>query len=469
VTLQRLWAVLAVALPALAALIASMSTIDLAYQLRAGAEILDGHGIPRVDTWTFTVSGQPWHDQQWGAQVLLALTERLAGWTGLALLRAALTGATIGLVALAAIRQGASARTASLLALAAFAVAAVAMALRPQLFAMALFALVLLLVVERRRRPWLLWLAVPVTLLWANLHGSFFLGLALLAYAWVDDAAAGRGHRGLAVLTASLAVTLANPWGPEIWSYALGLTTDTEVRRRITEWQPTGITEVPGILFYGSGALVALLVARRRPSWPTAALLVALFVLGVIAARGAAWWPLVAAVVAAGLLRDAGAEATRTRRERPLEGRLNAVVVALLIVVGVVALPAWRPTDPGTRAPAGLLTAAPSGLTSRLRELATPQDRLFAPQEWGSWFEYAIPATPVYLDSRVELFPDEVWRDHDAIRSREPGGQVPLRQWGVTLVAVAPGDLAFADRLAGDGWQRVYDGDDGWLLTMPPG
>ena len=37
-------------------------------------------------------AGPPWIDQQWGAQVILAAVYRLAGWTGLVLLRARLVG-----------------------------------------------------------------------------------------------------------------------------------------------------------------------------------------------------------------------------------------------------------------------------------------------------------------------------------------------------------------------------------------
>ena len=97
-TLPRLWVFLAVALPALAAVIANLPGVDLTYHLRAGAQILDGGGIPTTDTWTFTILGTPWLDQQWGAQVLLAAVYQAAGWTGLALLRAALVGATLWLV-----------------------------------------------------------------------------------------------------------------------------------------------------------------------------------------------------------------------------------------------------------------------------------------------------------------------------------------------------------------------------------
>ncbi|HEY7131483.1 MAG TPA: hypothetical protein VH440_04485, partial [Candidatus Limnocylindrales bacterium] len=76
-SLRSLWAFLAIALPVLAAVIAPLPTVDLAYHLRAGAEILDTRAIPSVDTWTFTAAGQPWQDQQWLAQVVLALAYRI--------------------------------------------------------------------------------------------------------------------------------------------------------------------------------------------------------------------------------------------------------------------------------------------------------------------------------------------------------------------------------------------------------
>ena len=68
VSLSRFWLFLAVALPVLAALLAPMSTVDLTYQLRAGAEILDTGAIPSMDTWTFTAAGlpAPWNGERHG-------------------------------------------------------------------------------------------------------------------------------------------------------------------------------------------------------------------------------------------------------------------------------------------------------------------------------------------------------------------------------------------------------------------
>src|SRR6185436_10193674 len=186
---RRLYLFLAVALPVVAALAADLPAVDLAYHLRAGESILATGAIPTVDTYTFTAAGERWLDQNWGAQVVLALAFRIAGWTALAILRAVLVGLTFGFVLVACRRLGAGDRTAALLTLGAFVVSSFTLALRPQLFGIAIFAAILLLTTYRRDRPRLLWLAVPLILVWANMHGSFVLGIGLLGLVWIADVA----------------------------------------------------------------------------------------------------------------------------------------------------------------------------------------------------------------------------------------------------------------------------------------
>src|SRR2546423_10977844 len=129
-TFGALWLFLAVALPVLGALLANLSSVDLAYHLRAGGMILDTGAIPTHDTFTFTAAGTPWLDQQWGAQVILAAVYRLAGWTGLVVLRAALVGVLFATVLATSRRAGLNARLAAWLTLAGFVVMAVAPAPR---------------------------------------------------------------------------------------------------------------------------------------------------------------------------------------------------------------------------------------------------------------------------------------------------------------------------------------------------
>ena len=466
--LNRLWVFLAVALPVLAALLASMSTVDLAYHLRAGSHILSTGAIPGVDTWTFTAAGQPWVDQQWGAQVVFALTERLGGWTGLAVLRATLTGAIFACITLIGLRRGLDARTAALLAIAVFVVAAPAMALRPQLLGMACFAVVLALVTDRHVRPRRLWLVPVIVAIWANIHGSFFLGPVVLGLALLEDIHDGvpAPQRPLVVAAVSTLAACLTPFGPWVWVYAVALSVNPEVTSRITEWQPTSVRDVPGILFFASVIGVVVLLARRgRPTpWPTLAWLAVFFVIGIYAERGLAWWPLGVGAVFAGTLITASA--SRGPADTPLIRRLNLAVAGGLVLAAVALLPAWRPTDPGTLTPVGVLADAPPGITAALRTSSAPGDRIFNPQVWGSWLVYAMPDRSIAIDSRIEFFPAQVWRDYERVLAGADGWQETLQAWDVNLVVVEGHEGAgLAARLAGVGWREIYRDPDGLILV----
>ena len=221
-TLADLWTFLAIGLPTLAAVLAPMPAVDLAYQLRAGGEILNLGAIPSVDTWTFTIAGAPWTDQQWGAQVVLALVYRVAGWSGLAIVRAGLVALAFGLLLLVVRRRNPAlaARWQAMLVLAAFLVAAPALALRPQLFAIVLFAATLLILADRRAHPRRLWLIPILALAWANLHGSFPLVLVVLGIAVLGDLLdKGEWRISLAATVVSALATLVNPFGLDVWGY----------------------------------------------------------------------------------------------------------------------------------------------------------------------------------------------------------------------------------------------------------
>lgn len=466
-TLSRLWLGLAVLLPVLASLIARLSSVDLAYQLRAGAEILDSGTIPSVDAWTFTMTGQPWIDQQWAAQVILRVVESVGGWVGLAVFRAALVGVIFGGVALIGVRRGLDVRTGAVLSLVAFAIAAPALALRPQLLGMVCFVAVLLLVVDRRRHPRWLWFAPVIVAVWANLHGSFFLGPLVLGLAWVEDlhdrSPAARQTLGIALVSAAAACL--TPSGPLVWVYAAGLSTNPAVTARITEWQPTSLRDVPGLLFFASVLAVIVLIARsgRRITWPMLAWLGAFFAIGAFAQRGVAWWPPAAVTVLAGSLIQPFA--TTGPADTPTIRRVNALLLGVLVLACVLALPSGRPTVPGAIAPADLVAPAPAGITATLRDLAAPGDRVFNPQLWGSWFEYALPDLLVAVDSRIEMFPAEVWARYESVAAGVGDWEGQLDQWGVSFVVTLAKDTAFADRLSAAGWHELYRDADGAVFA----
>jgi hypothetical protein len=475
-------------LPAIALLLPRLSTIDLAYQVRAGRLMLDQHALLRVDAFTFSVGGQPWLNQQWGAEVLFGLGHRLGGWPLLILLRAVLGGVIFGLVYRACRERGAAVRLAAGLTLGSFALALPGLVLRPQLLGLALFALTLLLVATRTGRPTVLWAIPVVTVVWANVHGSFFLAPVLLGLAALEDrlARSPAWRRDLWVAAASIAAATVTPFGLRVWGYALGLGTNPEVTRTIEEWRPTSIRSPFGALFFVSVALVAVILARRGRPAPVATLvgLAVFFAIGLFAVRGIYWWAMYVPVALAPLLTPAtqaverhagvapqnvaqtvgrpdGNDDTDGSIDRP--NRVNDLIALMLVLLGVAFLPWWRASDGGTN----LLDHAPLALTDRLEEIVGPDDRVFDPQLWGSWFELDVADTPVFVDPRIEIFPAEVWRDYDAVSGGQDGWQAILDRWGVSVVVAERGQQAgLLPRIEADpGWRLAYEDGAGAIFV----
>jgi hypothetical protein len=521
VTLGQVWSFLGIALPALAALLVPMPSVDLAYQLRAGADILAGRGIPTVDTWTFTVAGTPWLDQQWGAQAVLAAVFQLGGWTGLVLLRAVLVGLAFALLlaavraawSRASVRSGgsavaSSARTATLVVLAAFAVAAPALALRPQLFAIVLSAATLLILVQRAEHPRRLWLIPVFAALWANLHGSFPLAIVLVGLAWLDEATllrepsapGGRrgrlpvrllGSTGLALIGFVAAVaTLIAPFGIDGWRYIQNLAGNPAITSQVSEWRPPWPIDPAGFVFYLSLVVVLGVLAFRvrrdglRPPARFVAPIATVLVfgaLGVVTGRGLAWWALAAPVAVVSLqpglrladVRVPGLPALHARTAREAsssEARrspLNGLVVGVLALAGVALLPLWRPVGPAG-VPIGTLSHAPQGIAAYLRD-ELGQSRVWNPQPWGSWLEWAAPNHLYTVDSRIELFPPDLWDD---VAGTEQG-DIECGPWnyGVNAVVVAESQPRVRDALAAArAWEQAYRDAEGsiWVRSEVP-
>jgi hypothetical protein len=479
VTRDRLWTLLAVLIPVLGATIAPMSTVDLAYQVRVGDLMRASGSILSTDPLTFTAAGQPWLDQQWGAGLLLSVGYSIGGWAGLALLRALLVGLAVGLVFWTA-RRWLAVRPAALLALGAFVVGIGALALRAQLFGIVCYVLVIALLAGRRTRPRLTFAVPLVVLAWANLHGSFFLGVGAAGLAFLADLQAPSGvrRRSVAIFVMTAAASVLTPFGAGSWSYAIGLSTNGDVSRLVSEWQRTGPLSFAGALFYLSvlAVAIALVFTRRRDGrWaalPGLLWLGGLVVVGAWAERGIVWWafgfPVVLAPALAGLF-DRGGRSSPPRLagpEPPTLRRLNLGIGLVLVALIVVLQPVWRPS-PTLAGPDGLLTDAPVGLAAAMRDTASPADRAVVPQRWASWFEWAAPGVPVMVDSRIEVVPPSAWADYVTISAGGPGVLETLTRIRASVVVVdrrEQGALLHTFEATGSGWRLVVADDEGAIF-----
>jgi hypothetical protein len=458
-TIDRVWASLPFFIPAIVCLASGLVAIDLAYQVRAGDVMLRTHALLDVDTFTFTVPGTSWLNQQWGAQVLLALLHR-GGWGLVAVGRAVLVAGTFGLVYLSCRERGAGPRTGSLLAIAGFVVALPALAMRPQTFCLPMFALTLWVVVRRREHPQGLWVVPALMIPWANIHGSFVLPLLVLGLAWLEDVRSDRptAKRLIVVGLIGVACTLVNPFGVNVWRYVWDISSNPIIRNTVTEWAPMDVTSFAGVLFFASVLGVVVILARRpAPTrWIDLLWLGVFFLLTLPAQRGVVWWSLAAPVVVAGLIPARAASSSR-----PEIPSLNKIVVGALAALVVILLPWWRGTSPDQ-----LLLEAPVGLADAARAQLPPGTRIAVTEPWASWFEYADPDLPVMVDPRIELYPRWVWEDYGQLRGPGSDWRAVLDRWGIQAVVADKRDWRLIPLLGSDpDWRVGYEDEDGVLFV----
>src|SRR5918998_1586677 len=288
-TLPRLWLVVVLGAIGVMELAQVPSAVDLAYHLKVGELIVAERAVPRTDGLAWTTVGQPWLDQNWGAQVALFGIWRLGGFPLLTVASALCTVVAWGLVAAAGRRRTANLRLIAGAVLAGHLAAAAGFSPRPQMFSLVLFAAELYLLEVARTRPRAA-LAIPLLMvLWANLHGAFVIGVALLV-----------------VTAASVAALLVNPWGARVLGYALSFPANPTVTGIVSEWGPATLRQLAGALSLAAiGVLVVALVRAPDPERaPEQLLRMALLAgLALWAVRAGAWFGLALPVALCALAR----------------------------------------------------------------------------------------------------------------------------------------------------------------------
>jgi hypothetical protein len=357
------------------------------------------HGLPHVDQLTVWTAGVRWVDQQWLAQLGLYELVRAGGMklavaAVLVLDALALVGAVV-----AARRFGASARSVAAAALIPIVVGPWLLQARTQSFALPLFVAVFALLAADARKPSRrVYAAVPLLMLWANLHGSAALGAGLLLLHGVLEAARRR-PRGLIILVAAPAALLASPYGFSLVGYYHMMLIGSPLSSYVQEWGPTHL-EIGTAPFFALAFGTVYLLARRAGavSGFEQVALPLLVLLGLIAARNTIWLGL-ACVISLPSLFDAalGPAAELTRGLR----RINVVLstFALAFVALVFGATMARPTS-------ALLEGWPRAGAAAAAAAAGPSGRVLADDVHSDWLLWEQPqlAGRLAYDVRFELF-----------------------------------------------------------------
>jgi hypothetical protein len=473
-TMAQTWAILLTALVIALLLGSQVGFVDLGYHLRAGELMVEqGHWLDR-DVFTSTFSGSPWLNQNWLAQLALYGMWEFGGLTGLTVLNALLFGSGFAILLRICTRRSGNVRTAAMASIATLLPAIFNTSIRPQSFSWLLMAVVLLVLESSQERPRLL-LALPLLFaLWANLHGAFAVGLGFLALETVSaalDARKGRvaPRRSRQLLIASAVsgiAVLINPWGWSVYRYVLDIGGDPTIRNSIQEWQPPALNDVAGALFFASVAIVVGGLALSRERLGPRDLLRITFGagLGLLAIRNGLWWTFAAAPALSSVLAPVSKKLDSSG-DRP--SFMNGVFAVAALCLVLLVSPWLRSSSPliPDRFRSPITNDTPIGAARFLSEHELDGNMLNT-QAYGSFLEFTVPEHKTFVDSRIEMFPDGLWRKYTTLMSADPGWRaiVDERDIGFAVLARKP-HVPLAEALASADWERVFRDADSVIFV----
>lgn len=427
---------------------------DFWWHLRTGQYIWETGSIPRQDIFSHTLPGQPWITHEWLTEVFLYGVYALAGQEWLIL-----TFATIitGAFALLYLQCSGRPYLASFLVVLAAITSAVTWGVRPQMLSLLLssaFLYILHLYGHGRRRQ--IWLLPPLMVLWANLHGSFFLGLvfpavyivgAMIDNVFMESKGLGLTWRDVRILSVVTLVTAVapvfNPNGVQLLIYPFGTLGSPAMQQYIMEWFSPDfhMAQFQPLALFILLLLVSLGLSRRAPS-PVEFLFMVGF--GYAALRSARHIPMfvlaTTPMLSSQLLHLWRRWARSERLGTPRRHISRRYLVVNWLLFGVLLL--------GGSAKVGYTLAGnaaaqqdkfPVAAVDSLEGSHSP-GTMYNLYHWGGYLIWRLyPDHRVFIDGRADVYGDEFIDEYLQVYQLRKTWQEPLDRYDVSVVFVDQG------------------------------
>ena len=413
-----------------------VSDSDTWWLLKSGQYIWQNHKLPVPDPFAYTTymgklafpGEEHMRDfdltHEWLSEVVFYVVYAGGGFAGLVLFRAALLTGFCGVVGLVAFHRSKGFYRALGAAFLAASIADKFRSDRPFLIGFLLLAVVMAALEYRR---WL-WLLPPMFVVWANMHGGFFLGWAPLgAYCaealflrWRGRPVAGERRLWL-VSAASILASGLNPNGFRavtiLFTYRQSV-----LQRTLAEWQHTAVwpLEAFGVLLFAGAA--ALLWARSQARMADWLLFLAFAAASIWAVRNVILIGLIAPIAIASYI--------PWKRTVPV---LAEFLVAVLVLAGAVAQVA--------QGSAFQLRAAEWRYPAKAVDFLLEHNvsgPMFNTYEYGGYLIWRLwPRERVFIDGRA--LSESVFQDYRRIAFNAAsvggkGGDELLDQYGIQVI-----------------------------------
>ncbi len=248
---------------------------DTYLHITAGKWMLANWALPTSDPFSHSMPGAHWIVHEWLSELLLGATFGLGGWHGVVLLTAGCFGLSIGLLAQYLIERG-EAMTSLVVAICAGALLEPHLMARPHILALpVMVAWCRALVTSREKNESPSFALLPLMLLWANLHGSFMVGLGLSVFLGLETAIERQAgwlakfKQWMVFTLLAALIAMLNPNGIEAFLLPIRFMSMSVLHDSFTEWLSVNFhTPQPlelwllGLIFAGYGLNLKLPIWR---------------------------------------------------------------------------------------------------------------------------------------------------------------------------------------------------------------
>ena len=464
-----------VALLIVAACGTNTADVDLWGHLRSGADMIAGGHLPVHDPYAYSVNAPIWINHEYLSEAIFAWMYMHLGVVGLKVVRFVCASVMIVSIAGAVAETSAAIPIQFIVLALTTSIVVPAIEFRPQIFTFAMLsALVWMLARDNfgRRAP--LWLAIPMLILWCNLHGGFVVGLGALGLytgaVAVRDLIARRGlshslYLG-AITAASALATLINPYGFAIWRSVLRTLSRPPMMSDIVEWHSlrwamVEIWRMPNfsylfdleLVLMFAAMVVSVAVAPFGDDFPLLTVAAAMIASAISMFRN---FPLALIASAAPLARHLSiaiyrrTPAAADPESAPRASWLTQGVLALLAVVLAIRLGVFSPAI-------DFMFTPPAGALAFITEHDL-RGNVLTPLMWTDYIIYhRAPENRVFIDSRFEMiYPDRIAQDFEDFQHNRERAAAVLASYPHDFVMLAPDAKAVPLMNDSKDWKLVY-------------
>jgi hypothetical protein len=462
---------------------------DLGRHLTLGKVILTTGKIPTADIFSQTMPGEPLSPHEWFAEVIFRLFYDWLGLNGVVLITALILGAMFWLITYRVYQASLSTPVTILLVVIGLAGSRIHWLARPHIFTYLFLFLWLELIHSRIRFGWKLVLSTLIMLVWVNTHGAFVIADVILGIQiagavldslrqknWPDTIKKVREY--LALLTASLLVSLANPSGIGLWKTIIGFLTSRYLVSHTAEYQPPVLYQA-GVLPFSILALLGIgliILTYKSISFEKILIITCFAVFGITSGRNI---PIFILVVLPILADEYALLLPKWKLSFDLEyskgdpqaysgNRLERfrwlVLSAIsLFIVGVISITSFSQLFVrNVYSPKNF----PVDAVSWLQE--NPQlGNVFNDFMWGGYILYrSWPEQKVFIDGQTDFYGEALTRDYETIMDGFPHWDELMTRYNIQWVIVRD-NSPLAKNLQADPvhWQVVYQDSTAVVLS----